>query len=206
MKKQAGKAKINLCDMEYELPEDKIPVFNYNFDEGNRLSENIMIVKGVASSKLGFWNKRRANKAIKHYSECLKLIPNHWQTNWLIAKVYQAISENKEALKHFQIAVEEEKSNPDLPREASISAMDSGDIKLAVKFSLEAINREPKDSGLYCNHAVNLMVMGNDEDALEYINKAIELEPNDEINKKVYALINDVANGKRKRLKYNELN
>lgn len=192
--------------MEYELTEDKVEVFNSNFKEGNRLSEGLLIIKGTTNSKLGFWNRRKANKAIKHYEECLKLIPNHWQTNWLIAKVYQAISENQKALNHFQIAVEVERTNPDLPREASISAMDSGNVELAVKYSLEAINREPNDSGLYCNHAINLMVLGNDKEAIEYINKAIALEPNDVINKKAYSLILDVTNQKRRRPRYNELN
>lgn len=191
--------------MEYELPENKIPVFNSHFENGNRFSQGITIIKGTVNSKLGFWNKRKAKKAIKHYKECLKLIPNHWQTNWLIAKVYQAMSENEKALSHFEIAVKEEENNPDLPREASISAMDSGKVKLAVKYSLEAINREPNDAGLYCNHAVNLMVQGNDSEAINWIKKAIEMEPNDEINKHAFSLINDVANGQRKRPKYNQL-
>lgn len=192
--------------MEYELDKNKIPFFNFNFEEGNRLSNGILIIKGTTNSKLGFWSKRKANKAIRHYKQCLKLIPNHWQTNWLIAKVYQAISENEKAVNHFQIAVEIERTNPDLPREASISAMNFGNVELAVKYSLEAINREPNDSGLYCNHAINLMVAGNDIDALEYIKKAIALEPTDEINKNAYSLILDVTTGKSRRPKYNELN
>ncbi|MFY0672342.1 MAG: hypothetical protein JXQ87_03000 [Bacteroidia bacterium] len=192
--------------MEYELPEDKIPIFNSNFEKGNELANGLTIIKRQGNSKLGFWNKRKAKKAIKHYSECLSMIPNHWQTNWLIAKVYQAISENEKALVHFEKAVDEEKTNPDLPREASISAMDSGNVKLAAEYSQEAIKRESNDAGLYCNHAVNLMVLGYDDEAKTYIQKAMEMEPNDEINKNVHSLINAVATGRRKRPKYNELN
>lgn len=192
--------------MEYELPEDKIPVFNSNFEKANELANGLLLIKDQGNSKLGFWNKRKAKKAIKHYSECLTMIPNHWQTNWLIAKVYQAISENKKALEHFEIATRIEKTNPDLPREASISAMDLGNLKLGVKYSLEAISRQPNDAGLYCNHALNLMVLGNDTEAKSFIENAIKMEPNDEINKNVYKLINAVASGKRKRPKYNKLN
>ena len=191
--------------MEYELPEDKILVFNSNFEKGNELAEGLIIIKGQTTSKLVFWDKRRAKKAIRYYRECLDLIPNHWQTNWLIAKVYQAMSENEKALEHFETAVKIEKTNPDLPREASISAMDSGNVKLAVEYSKEAIKREPNDAGLYCNHAVNLMVLGNDEEAKAHIEKAIAMEPNDETNRNVYALINAVATGKRERPKFNEL-
>ena len=192
--------------MEYELPEDKIPIFNSNFEKGNELADGLTIIKGQGNPSLGFWNKRKAKKAIKHYSECLAMIPNHWQTNWLIAKVYQAMSENKKALEHFEIAVKIEKINPDLPREASISAMDLGNVKLAAEYSQEAINREPNDAGLYCNHAVNLMVLGNDDEAKTYIERAMEMKPSDEINKNAYSLINAVAAGKRKRPKFNELN
>lgn len=191
--------------MEYELPEHKIPTFNLNFEKGNQLADGLTLIKGQGNPKLGFWNKRKAHKAIKHYSECLSMLPNHWQTNWLIAKVYQVLSENNKALEHFEKALEIEKTNADLPREASISAMDSGNVKLAVEYSQEAINRDPTDAGLYCNHAVNLMVLGNDDQAKTYIERAMEMGPGDEINENVYSLINDVANGKCRRPKYNEL-
>jgi tetratricopeptide (TPR) repeat protein len=192
--------------MEYELPQDKIAIFNFNFEEGKRLSEGLIVIKGQTNSKLGFWSKRKAKRAIKHYAVCLVLLPNHWQTNWLVAKVYQALSENEKALEYFGKAVKIEKKNPDLPREASISAMDSGNVMLAVEYSQEAINREPNDSGLYCNHAINLMVFGNDDLALTHIQKAIEMRPDDEINKNTFALINAVVTCKMKRPKYNELN
>lgn len=192
--------------MGYELPEDKILIFNSNFEKGNRLSEGITVVKETGYSKLGFLNRRKAKKAIRHYMNCLALIPDHWQTNWLVAKVYQAMSEHEKALKYFEIAVEIERSNPDLPREASISAMDSGNVEAAVKYSQEAIRRDPNDAGLYCNHSVNLMVLGDDDEAVKFIGVAMTLDPDDEINKNVFSLVKDVASGKRKRPGYNELN
>jgi len=191
--------------IEYELPEEKIPFFNSNFEEGNRLSEGITIIQGINHSKLGFRTRRKAKKAIKHYTECLNLIPNHWQTNWLIAKVYQVMSENKKALEHFEIAVNIEKTNPDLPREASISAMMSGDVELSVKYSLDAIKRAPDDAGLYSNHALHLIVVGDNQKALYFINKSLEMNPDDEISKRVFTLIDNVINEKEKRPKYNEL-
>lgn len=191
--------------MEYELLADEIPIFNLNFEKGNKLSEGLTLIKGQSDSNLGFWKKRQARKAIKHYAECLKLLPNHWQTNWLIAKVYQVLSENEKALEHFEIAVKIENTNPNLPREASISAMDSGNLNLAVEYSKEAINRDKNDAGLYCNHAVNLMVLGIDDEAIIFIKKAIEMEPDDKINHNAYTLIKAVASGERRRPKYNEL-
>ena len=54
--------------MEYELPEDKILIFNLNFKKGNELADGLTRIKGQGNSKIGFWNKRKAKKAIKHYS------------------------------------------------------------------------------------------------------------------------------------------
>ena len=116
------------------------------------------------------------------------------------------MAENEKALEYFETAVKIEKNNPDLPREASISAMDSGNVMLAVEYSQEAINREPNDSGLYCNHAINLMVSGIDDLALTNIQKAIEIRPDDEITINAFTLINAVATGIRERPKYNDLN
>lgn len=191
--------------MQYELPEDKIQLFNDKFEKANELAKDVMLLKEKVSTKLGFWDKRKANKAIRYYETCLSLVPDHWQTNWLIAKVYQVLLDHQKALSHFEKAIAFEKTNPDLPREASISAMDLGNIPLALQYSLEALHRNPKDAGLYCNHAVNLMVSGNDEEAKIYIEKAIEMEPNDAINQNVFILLQDVASGKRKRPLYNEL-
>jgi len=191
--------------MEYQLSEDKIPIFEWHYNEGYKLSEGLILLKGKTNPKLGFFRKRKAKKAIKHFLECLKLIPNHWQTNWTMGKIYQALSEHEQALYHFERAIEVEKEDSALPREASISAMKAGKIELALKYSLEALNLDPNDAGLHCNHAVNLMVSGNDEDALKWINRSIKMESGDKINKDVFDYLNNIKNGSIRRPKYYEL-
>lgn len=191
--------------MDYELPEDQIPIFEANFDKATELAEGLMIIQGKANAKMGYWQRRRAKKAIKCYQACLELIPHHWQSHWLMAKVYQATGDRELALQHFETAVKIEPSNPDLPREASIAAMDLGKVSQAVEYSEEALNRAPVNPGLLCNHAVNLMVMGRDEEALQNIERAMELDPGDEININVHALIKAVASGERRRPRFDEL-
>ena len=187
--------------MKHELPED----FKYHYNKANQLSEGLMVLKDKETASMNIWNKVKSRKAIKHYKKCIKLIPDHWPTHWLIAKIYQALKDHNNALYHFKMASDINKINPDLPREASISAMDFGQVELALKFSYEAIQRDPNDSGLLCNHAINLMVNGDDNDALHWINKALEINPNDIINKNAFALIQKVANKKVKRPRYDQI-
>ncbi len=192
--------------MDYELPEHQISIFNQHFEKGNRLSEELIIFKNKPQSKVEFWKRRKAKKAIIHYMKFLELIPNHWQTKWLLAKVYQTIAEPSKALQLFKEAMQIEKLNSDIAREASISAMDAGEVELAIKYSLDAIHRQPDNAGLICNHAINLMISGHDNEALEWIERAIEIEPDDPINQNAYLLIKDVKNGIRKRPRFDELN
>ncbi|MDO1449169.1 hypothetical protein Q0590_36375 [Rhodocytophaga aerolata] len=105
----------------------------------------------------------------------------------------------------FEDALAIEKLNPDVAREASIAAIDAGHVELAVNYSLEAIKRLPTDSGLMCNHAINLMVAGKDKEALEWIEKALAIDPMDKINQNAHQLIKLVSEGKRKRPKFDEL-
>ena len=169
------------------------------------MSEDLILLDERNDLELGFFKRRKAKKAIKHFSACLDLIPDHWPTHWFIAKVYQVLKDHTKALEHFEKAVDLELFNQNLPREASITAMNAGKVKLAVEYSLEALHREPNDSGLYCNHAVNLMVLGKDDEAMAHIKKAIQMDPDNEINNPAFSLIQSVANGERERLKYHEL-
>ena len=104
----------------------------------------------------------------------MDLLPHHWQTKWMLGKVYQTINEHAKDLQLFEEALHQEKANSDVAREASIAAMDAGDVERALTYSLEAITRLPNSAGLMCNHAVNLMVADKDQAAIEWIEKALE--------------------------------
>lgn len=187
------------------LTDKEIQEFEYYFKSAGSLSKGLTILKGNPETKIGFWNRRKIRKAIRLYYKCLAIRNNHWQTHWLIGKLYQVLKENEKAFDHFKVAVEIEDDNPEVAREASIAAMDIGKVELAVSYSLEALNRNPEDYSLYCNHALNLMIIGKDKDSLTFIDKAISMGPNDPINKYAFRLISEVINGQRIQLKYNEL-
>ncbi|MFC5537763.1 tetratricopeptide repeat protein, partial [Rhodocytophaga aerolata] len=89
----------------------------------------MIILKGKEGIKIGFWEKRKLKNAIAHYNKCLELIPNHWQTKWLLGKLYQSINEHAKAMQLFEDALAIEKLNPDVAREASIAAIDAGHVE-----------------------------------------------------------------------------
>ena len=185
--------------MNGQLPSDRIQRFNDLFAEAGNLLNGVLIIHGQPVRKLSFWKRRKARKAIRMYRECLKIDPDHWQSFWLMGKAYQALGESSRALENFTKAVELEDENPDVPREASISAMNCGEVDASVKYSAEALRRKPGDAGLMSNHALNLLVKGDDDEAKKWIIKAIEADPEDPVNQHVQLLIQEVREGVRPR-------
>lgn len=186
------------------IPPDKVPEFKRHFDEANRIAKPLVLIQG-RKSRFTFFKRQRANKAIKHYKRCLEIAPDNWQAMWLLAKLYQAMGEGQVALDLFKKAVGLENDNPDVAREASISAMEEGEVELALGYSAEAVRRGPENPGLLSNHALHLMVAGRDAEALERINKAVQLAPEDDTVLRVQEVIEDVAEGRQERPRFDEI-
>jgi hypothetical protein len=95
--------------------------------------------------------------------------------------------------------MEIELTNPQLPQEASIEAVHLDDINSALRFSNEAIKRNPNDSGLVANHSLYLLIAKEDDEAQKMISIAMSLNSNDMINKNIQTMIHEVVNGKTSR-------
>lgn len=190
--------------MATRLTAEQIPIFDRHFKEANRLAKPLVLLKG-RKSRFTFFKRQRANKAIKHYKACLEMAPDNWQSMWLLAKLYQAMGEGAVALQLFERALQIEKENADVAREASISAMAAGKVELALEYSAEALRRAPEEIGLMCNHAVNLMVAERDEEAVEWIDRAEQMAPEDGMLRHAHEVIHAVAAGERERPRFDEL-
>ena len=151
------------------------------------------------------FKRQRANRAIKHYKRCLEIAPDNWQAIWLLAKLYQAMGEGQVALNLFKKAMELEKENPDVAREASISAMEMGEVDLALEYSADAVRRGPEMVGLLSNHALYLTVAGRDDEAVSTIEKALKLAPEDSMVLRVSGMVFGVAEGQKERPRFDEL-
>ena len=81
-------------------------------------------------------------------------------------------------------------------KEASLSAMNSGDYKTAVDILDNAIKSNPGNAGLYCNKAIALMYAGRDSEAKACIDQSVSLDKNNQLTKGIAQIIEDVASGK----------
>ncbi|WP_161595844.1 tetratricopeptide repeat protein [Flavobacterium pectinovorum] len=161
--------------------------------------EGIVILENYRPKKIGFFEKRRAKKSIRHFENALAIFPEHFPSLFFIGKIYQRFGEYEKALLYFEKALEIEKENYNLPQEASLVAMDLNLIDKAIEYSNEALQRSPNNFALMGNHAMNLLIAGEDEIAKEIIEKAVKLEPNDSINKNIQNKINAVISKEIKR-------
>ena len=185
--------------MSHALSDDLVFIFNKHYEKGWDLMQAVVLLEGKKHLKPSIWRRWKGRRAINHFKKCLELVPAHWPTHWGMGKAYQGLSEHAAAFASFAEAFRLQPQNSEVVREASIAAMDAGKPDLAVQYSAAALALCPDDAGLMCNHAINLLVTGNDLDATNLITKALNLAPDDQINQHAFQLIQEVASGLKKR-------
>src|SRR5438128_168267 len=74
----------------------------------------------------GWLLRRKLKRAISLFQRVLELNPNNWSALWLIGKVHQRLGDKLAALASFERAYHINPRQPDVAREASMSAMDIG--------------------------------------------------------------------------------
>lgn len=181
------------------LTDQQIADFNNAYQKACDKMKGIVILDGYRPSGIGFFEKFRANKAIKYFEEALAIEPNHYQSLFFLGKIYQRFGEYEKSLALLEKAMQLEKENHNLPLEASLVAMHLNQIDKAIEYSNEGIRRKPNDFALLGNHSMNLLIAGKDQEAKETIEKALKLNPADEINKRIQSKINSVISGQVRR-------
>ena len=150
-------------------------------------------------------DKQSLQKSISIFDKCLHIAPNHWQSMFFQAKAHQRLSEHEKAFKILETACKIEKINHAVTLEAALEAMHLGLFEKAIYYSEEALKRKPNDVALLGNYAMNLLIMEQDEKALLFIKKALDLDPDDQINNNIKNRIEDVISGKKERPIFNQV-
>jgi len=133
----------------------------------------------VVSKPPSFFKKRDLLRSIELFEFCLRINPKNWACFFGIGKAYHQLNEHEKALEGFKKACDFEKSNPDLPREASIEASILKDFDESIFYGEEALNRSPLDSNLTANLALSYYLKGNLEKAKELAEFACNQDKND---------------------------
>ena len=173
--------------------------FNALFNDAVTRLKPLVAIGGYSPKKLTQEEGRQVRTCIRDLNACLGFASNHWQSMVFIAKGHQALGEHRFALDWLIKAMDIEKNDHVIPKEASLEAVHLRDINAAVFYSTEAIRRKPNDPELMGNHAMNLLISGNDALASRTIQDALAVDPSDEFNKRIAVMIADVGNGKKAR-------
>jgi len=173
--------------------------FNALFESACTRLKPFVAMGGYAPKKLSSQEATQVRTCVRDLKSCLAFAGNHWQSMVFLAKAHQAMGEHQVSLNWLIQAMDIEKSNHVIPKEASLEAVHLRDIKTAVLYSAEAIRRKPGDPELMGNHAMNLLISGDDAQASATIREALTIAPQDDFNKRISGIIDEVMVGKRAR-------
>lgn len=183
--------------------EIKIPVNNDEFiSQFEVASQKIfpyLQISGSGSRSLSREERETITSAVEDLKAGLNYMDNHWQSHLLIGKAYQSLGDHRESLDWILRAVVINPENHILYKEASVQALYLRDEMKALYYSGEAMKRKESDPILMGNHAVNLLITGDNSGSLKLIDEALEIDPNDSFNQKIRAMIINVQNGSEKR-------
>lgn len=186
------------------MTDEQIKKFNSLYQKACEKMKGLIILEGYRPKGIGFFDKLRANKAIKYFDQALSIYPENFQSLFFLGKLYQRLGNYEKALLYFETALKFEQANHNIPQEASLVAMHLNLIDKAIEYSKEALRRKPDDFALLGNHSMNLLIAGLDNEAKETIDKAISLNPSDQINQRIKTKIVSVISGQVKRPTYTE--
>jgi tetratricopeptide (TPR) repeat protein len=186
------------------MTDKEIEKFNSLYQQACKKMKGLIILEGYRPKRIGFFDKLRANKAIKYFDQALSIYPEHFQSLFFLGKLYQRLGTYEQALTYFDTALKLEQTNHNIPQEASLVAMHLNQIDKAIEYSKEALRRKPDDFALLGNHSMNLLIAGLDVEAKETIDKAISLNPADNINQRIKTKIQEVIAGQVKRPTFTE--
>lgn len=114
----------------------------------------------------------------------LKLMPKYkddWNLNFSIGRCYTGLELYDLAIEYISEAIELNKEEPNLYNELGIIYYNNGDVIKAIEVFTDGIDSCPKDLKLFFNRSMSYILINEYENALEDINEAYAIEPNEEI-------------------------
>lgn len=120
----------------------------------------------------------------KSLDSLLKLMPKYkdnWKLNFSIGRCYLGLELDDLAIEYISEAIELKKEEADLYNELGIIYYNNGDVIKGIEVFTNGIDSCPKDFKLFYNRAMSYMLINEYENALEDINEAYIIEPNEEI-------------------------
>jgi Flp pilus assembly protein TadD len=141
--------------------------------------------------------RRELQYGVSLLSKVVQVDPGNWSAYWIMGKAYQAFGNSESACAAFGESFAIQKENPDVAREYMFESLNLGRAAEGVRAAEHAVNLRPEDGGLLANLAMAYLIAGRNSDALDFVNKALQIAPNDRITQEVKRIIIQVRDGKR---------
>jgi tetratricopeptide (TPR) repeat protein len=196
--------KLHVCrlirDMNSDpsLPPEKVRQHNELYRRACRLLEGLVILDDRAHKSPGFFGRRRLRKAVQLFEQVIDLNPANWQSMILIGKAFQSLGELEPALSWFLRADDCVPGRPAVAKEVGFAAGRLGQHDIAIRVMQAAAKEHPNDPALHLNLGLSCLMSGKSADAREAFTRAVELEPERDMNRRLLSLARDVEAGKRR--------
>jgi hypothetical protein len=167
------------------------------YKQATELTEGLLMGGSGSGPPLEAPERGRLTRAIAHLEQVVEINPGNWAAMWVMGKAHQRLEDHGTALGWFSRAHRLNPDQPDVAREASISAMEEGHPQEAIGFCERALESSPDDAGLRSNLALTLLFSNRPEEASTVAADSLARDPSDTITKLIVSVIDDVLTGKR---------
>ena len=179
------------------LSDEQITRHNELYRRANELLKGSIILDGVPHKAPRFFARRRLRKAVGLFQQVLEISPANWQSMFFIGKALQSLGKYEESLTWFVRASDCEPDNASLAKETGYAASRLGRHDLSLKSMEAALKKHPSDPALQCNFGLTCLLAGKPHEACAAFEQTVQLEPKNEVNKKLLQFSREVASGKR---------
>jgi tetratricopeptide (TPR) repeat protein len=179
------------------LSDEEIERHKEFYNAGYELIKDVAFSEGGPLLASSAAERDQMREAIRCFEQALAIIPTNWQAMLLIGKAQQSLGEHEQALAAFLRAHECEPDRLMVIIEAGAAAGRVGRHDLAVRLMESAARQHPEDPRLPFNLGLSYLFLGDFAGARKAFERAIELEPERDANKRLLGLLNEVESGKR---------
>jgi len=164
---------------------------------GCGLIQGLLLTDGNEPAALADGDRRKLLEAVPLFVEVVDIHPGNWAAMWLLGKVHERLEEYERGLQWFSRAHRVHPEQPDVVREAAITAMKLGWNDEAVHYCKCGVALQPDNAGLRANLALAQLLSEMPDEALATVREALRMDPGDAIAARLMDLIKDVLSGKR---------
>jgi tetratricopeptide (TPR) repeat protein len=143
----------------------------------------------------------KVTRGIRDLDAVTTFNPKNWPAFWIKGKGYQVLGDQVSANFEFKSSFAIQKESPDVAREYAASCIELGHGDEAVKAAQHAIRLDPEDPGLRANLALAFLISSKNQDAMDAIERSLNMSPDDKILQTVKMFVDEVIAGKRKQPK-----